>query len=177
MVQSPTQTVEPLRVVRGRPARAFTLLEILVTIILMAIAAAMMVPMLSSNNSSYVSAAVGLIVADLDFAQSTAINDPSDNVVLHFDPAAGRWWITRESTPGTILTMSSGEPYDTTLGVGRAEMAVNVAFSLADAVNNEIAYDAFGRLTQSVNPTITLTSGSATGVIVIDAETGFLTAQ
>jgi len=157
--------------------RAFTLLEMLVTVILMAIAASMIVPMLASNDSSYVSAGVGLIVADLDFAQSSAINDPSDNIVVHFDSAAGRWWITQESTPETILTMSNGEPYDTTMGVGRAETASNVAFTIADAVNDEIVYDPFGRLVQTVNPTITVTSGSASSQIVIDAETGFLTAQ
>lgn len=158
-------------------ARGFTLLEMLVTVILIAIAAAMMVPMLASNDSSYVSAGVGLIVADLDFAQATAINDPSDNTVVHFDPTASRWWITKESTPETTLTMTSGEPYDTTMGVGRAETAINVAFSLVYATDNQIVYDAFGRLTQAVNPTITVTSGSASSQITIDAETGFLTAQ
>ncbi len=155
----------------------FTLLEMLVTVILMAIAAAMMVPMLASNDSSYVSAGVGLIVADLDFAQTTAINDPGDNAVVHFDPAASRWWITKESTPGTILTMTTGEPYDTTMGVGRAETAINVTFSLVYATDNKIVYDAFGRLTQAVNPVITVTSGSASSQITIDAETGFLTAE
>ncbi len=156
---------------------AFTLLEMLVTIILIAIAAAMMVPMLASNDASYVAAGVGLMVADFDFAQSTAISDPSDNVAVHFDAAAGRWWITREGTPDTTLTMSNGEPYDTTMGQGRAEMAFNVAFTLDHVYGNKIVYEAFGRLVQSSSPTITVTSGGASSLIVIDAETGFLTAQ
>ncbi len=158
--------------------RGFTLFEMMLTVVLMAIAAAMVVPMFGSSDSAYVSNGAAIMIADLDFAQATAINEPSDDVTVHFDTAAARWWLTPASDPGTIFTMSSGDPYDTTMGVGRADMAVDVAIALgAGIVGDEFSYDAYGRLSQSENAVITLSRGTAQVVITIDAEMGFLAAE
>ena len=159
-------------------ARAFTLVEMLVTIAVVGVAAAMVLPMMSSNDSSRVASGAALVISDLDFAQATAINEPAETVLVRFDPRASRWWVALESTPDTPLTRTySADPYDTTMGEGRAESAVGVTFSLTDATDDTIAYDAYGRLTQTANPVITLSCNGATATITIDAETGFLRAD
>jgi len=167
----------PHRPRRTAAQRGFTLLEMLLTIVIMMIAASMVVPMFGTSDSVYVSAGVALMVADLDYAQATAINDPTDDVAVHFDTVAGRWWLTPAADPATTLTMSNGEPYDTTMGVGRADLAIDVTIALSGVVGNEFSYDAYGRLSQTDNAVITLARGSSRAVITIDAEMGFLTAQ
>lgn len=157
--------------------RGFTLIEMLLTVVIMLIAASMVVPMFGTSDSAYVSAGASLMVADLDFAQATAINDPSDDVAIHFDTAAGRWWLTPAGDPGTTLQMSSGDPYDTTMGLGRADLAIDVTIALSGIVSDEFTYDAFGRLGQTENAIITLARGDSQIVITIDAEMGFLTAE
>lgn len=158
--------------------RAFTLFEMLLTTVLIIIAAAMVVPLFGSSDSAYVSAGASVMIADLDFAQATAINDPSDDITVHFEPANARWWITTAGDPGTTLTQSNGDPYDTTMGAGRAEMAVDVTITLGGGITGDaFSYDAFGRLTQDENAIITLARGSSQTVITIDAEMGFLNAQ
>ncbi|MCC6908280.1 MAG: prepilin-type N-terminal cleavage/methylation domain-containing protein [Phycisphaerales bacterium] len=157
--------------------RGFTLLEVMLTAILMMIAAAMVIPMFGTSDSAYVSAGAALMVSDLDFAQATAINEPTDDVAVHFDTANARWWITPASDPATPFTMTNGDPYDTTMGVGRADLAVDVAIAVSGMVADEFAYDAYGRLSQSTDAVITLSRGTSQTVITIDAELGFLTAQ
>ncbi len=157
--------------------RGFTLFEVLLTALLMMIAASMVIPMFGTSDSAYVSAGAALMISDLDFAQATAINEPSDDVAVHFDIANARWWITPASDPGTPFTMTNGDPYDTTMGVGRADLAVDVAIAVSGMVDDEFAYDAYGRLSQSTDAVITLSRGTSQTVITIDAELGFLTAQ
>ncbi|MFG0329977.1 MAG: Tfp pilus assembly protein FimT/FimU [Phycisphaerales bacterium] len=166
---------------RGRgekPARrraGFTLVELLITTFVIAIATAIVMPMLGANDATYVDTGVSLMVADMDYAQSTAINNPNEMALVCFDPANDRWWVAPESTPATPYTKQySGEPYDTTLGVGRAEFALGVTFTLTNVSADQIAYNAYGQLKQTLNPSVTLTRGQVVQTITVDAETGFL---
>ncbi len=160
----------------GAARRGFTLIEMLVTIVVMMIAASMVVPMFGTSDSAYVSAGAAIMISDLDYAQAAAINDPTDDVTVHFDTLAGRWWLTPAGDPATTLTMSNGDPYDTTMGIGRADLAIDVAIALAGVTGDAFSYDAYGRLSQADNAVITLSRGSSQTVITIDAEMGFLTA-
>lgn len=161
-----------------RYARAFTLIEMMITVAIMGIAASIILPAISNNESTYVDAGVSLMVGDLDFAQTMSISDPSVMSIVKFDAPNSRWWVAPLTTPDTPYTKSySTETFDTTLGVGRAYLAQGVTFSLANVTNNYIAYDAFGQLNQTVNPQIIFTYGSATATITVDYETGFLSVQ
>jgi len=73
--------------------------------------------------------------------------------------------------------MSSGEPYDTTMGIGRADLAIDVAIALSGITADTFSYDAYGRLSQTDDAVITLSRGESRTVITIDAEMGFLAAQ
>jgi len=150
----------------------------MITVAIMGIAASIILPALSNNESTYVDAGVSLMVGDFDFAQTMAISDPSDMSIVKFDAPNSRWWVAPFSNPDTPYTKAySTETFDTTMGVGRAYLAEGVTFSLSNVTNNFIAYDAFGQLNQTTNPQIIFTYGSATATITIDYETGFLTVQ
>ncbi|MFC1738952.1 GspH/FimT family protein, partial [Planctomycetota bacterium] len=62
-----------------RPARkdslsGFTLIEVLVVVVILAIAAMMAIPMMSSAGSMQVRSAASMIAADLEYAKSMAIS-------------------------------------------------------------------------------------------------------
>ena len=153
----------------------FTLVEMMITVAIMGIAASIIMPALSNTDYSVVQAGASLMVADFDFAQTMAISDPTDMTVVKFDTNNARWWVAPYSTPDTpFVKPYSTETYDTTMGAGRAYLATGVTFSLTDVTNNMIVYNAFGQLNQATNPVITLTYGSASGTILFDSETGFL---
>lgn len=161
---------------RAGVRRAFTLVELVITTSIIAIAAAMVIPTFSANDTAYLGAGVSLMIADLDFAQTTAISAPSEMALVRFDEANERWWVAPESAPNTpYTTLYGGEPYDTTMGVGRAESANGVTFSLVNVADGTIAYTAFGQVDAVANPTIVLQRGAAQSTIIIDFETGFLT--
>jgi type II secretion system protein H len=67
----PRETVE----LRGhnRAAGAFTLVEVLVTLVILGIAAAIVVPVLSNTNDLALSAAARHVVADLEYAKNLAV--------------------------------------------------------------------------------------------------------
>ena len=150
----------------------------LITAAIIAIAAAMALPLLAVSDFHYVDAGASLMVSDFDFAQTTAISQPSEKALVRFDPLASRWWVAPESAPDTPYTAEyTNEPYDTTMGVGRAEVALDVTFTLVNVTNNTITYDAFGALDQDLSPQIVLARNSATRTITVDADLGFLSVE
>ena len=160
----------------------FTLIELMITVMLMAIAAAMVIPAINSTDSTHLAAGVSLMIADIDFAQTAAINEPSEKVLVRFDPDNARWWVAPQSTPTQpYLHLYTNDPYDTTMGFGRAMSADGVTFTVVEmekvSSDYQIAYDAFGALDQTTNPQIVLTCGDSSSTITIDAEIGFLAAQ
>lgn len=157
--------------------RGFTLIELMLVCILIVIATAMVMPAMNSNDVNFLQAGVNIMISDLDYAQATSINEPSEMVYVCFDPAASRWWVAPESTPDIPYTHQyTNDPYDSTMGVGVAAPAQGVTFSVTNMAGNRIKYDAFGRLTQILDPLIILTCGEYQATITIDTETGFLTA-
>ncbi len=172
-------TLSPRRALRARNHRAaFTLVEMMITVAVMGIAAAIILPAMSNNDATYADAGSSLLVGDFDFAQTMAISQPDDMTVVIFDAPNARWWVAPASTPDTPYTKSySTETVDTTLGTGNAYIAQDVTFTLTNVTNSTITYNAFGQLDQTTNPEITFSFGDATSTITINAETGFLTVE
>ncbi|MFW5652441.1 MAG: pilus assembly FimT family protein [Planctomycetota bacterium] len=171
-------TVDRLR--RGhraaRDCAGFTFIEMMMTVMLMAIATAMVVPTLSTNDMTYVRAGTWLVVAELDFAQAAAITDPSDNIRVSFDEDAGRVWVAASTTPDEPLTAQyTNAPHDLTLGEDAGAQAVDVLLALSGIDETYVEYDAFGRITSTTQPEITLSRNDASMSIAISTDTGFLT--
>ena len=80
---------------KNRPTAAFTLIEILVVLVILAIAAAIVVPSLNSSDLQATSAA-RMIAADLQYAQNVAITTQGP-VTVTFDPAGNSYWLSNAS--------------------------------------------------------------------------------
>lgn len=162
---------------RSRPgARAgFTLINMLITVAVMAIVAAAVMPSLARGNQMNVSGAAYLLASDLEYAQSISLAQPDDPAVLRFDVGAGVYWIARASDPDTPIFRSNGrDPYRVTLGEGEAVQARDVAITLANSPDDTIGFDGFGRLTTAADAVVTLTSAESARTLTVDADTGFV---
>jgi prepilin-type N-terminal cleavage/methylation domain-containing protein len=80
--------------------KAFTLIEILVVVVILSIAAAMAIPMLSSAADIQVKSAANVVASDLEYAKSMAITN-SQTYCVDFDPTAETYSIKNNS--GTII--------------------------------------------------------------------------
>ena len=80
----------------SRPSGGFTLIELLVVVVIMAIAGAMVVPMMVGLGGMEAMSAARMIATDLEYAQNVAITSQTA-VTVTFDPAAESYELTNAS--------------------------------------------------------------------------------
>lgn len=105
----------------GGSSRGFTLVEVLVTVVLLAIAATLVIPSMSSTDVLRVQAAVRQIVADVTFAQMDAMAYQERRAIwferVPVDPTAQPWQFTVGNgytiaeVSGPILDLSTAALY------------------------------------------------------------------
>ncbi len=97
--------------IHARAARAYTLVELIIVIVLLGIAAAMVAPSIGSTDVLRVQSAVRSVVADITFAQSDALARQQARAIM-FDVANNKYSIvevhgsTLHPETDTILTRS-----------------------------------------------------------------------
>lgn len=159
--------------------RAFTIVELLIVVVLMAIAATMVMPLFADSGATRLRAATRLLVADLAFAQIESITHADDTCVMSFDQANGAYTIAKSSAPTTPMTDPiTNQPYVTQFGSGRASETAGVsiqAYSLGG--DNKIVFGQYGEIDQTTAATITLQSGVLTMTVQIDPTSGEATIQ
>lgn len=127
--------------------RGITLIDMLMTIAILAVVAAVAVPALSGNDQLRIRAAGDILQSDIEFAQTMTIAHPADPVVLLVVPAQGQWYLAHESDTSTPLVRpDTGEPYVVTLGEGRARMATGVGIQTTNMPVNQMTFDPVGGL-------------------------------
>ena len=80
------------------PVGAFTLLELLVVLVIIAIAAALVVPQAVSGSDLRALSAARTLMADLEYAQSQAVVTQSD-ITVTFDQAGNSYRLSNQSQP------------------------------------------------------------------------------
>lgn len=137
----------PYRRITGRRS-AFTLLEMLIAVAVLATIAALLVPTSSHvNDRARLNAASWILASDLEVAQILSITSPGDPVVVRFDPPNARYWLAYSSDPDEpLIRADTAEPYIVTLGEGRAATAVNVLMQTRNMSNNTVRFDPHGGL-------------------------------
>ncbi len=150
------------------------MVELLIVLVLMAIAAVLALPMMNGTNTTRLRAAADLLMADLGFAQVESITHASDPCVVTFDTATATYTIARSSTPATPITNpADNRPYTTTFGTGRASEMTGVtiqAYSLDG--DDKLGFGIFGQTDQTTPATITLQAGGSTITIQVDSTSG-----
>jgi Tfp pilus assembly protein FimT len=132
-----------------RAARAFTLMDLLMTMAIMVIASALVLPQISDERPLRLEAAARLLTSDLELAQVLTLSSPAAPVVVRFDPAAGRYWLARAADPDTPIPRGgTGEPCEVRLGHGRAAAAAGITLSTTDIAENTLEFNEHGGIAE-----------------------------
>lgn len=158
-------------------APAFTLVEMLIALTVMATIAAVVAPMLGDDSRLRVMAASSIIASDIELAQVMTIAHPDQPVVVRFDANTNSYWLAYSATPNTPLPREdNGESYIVTLGEGRARGATGVTFALEQATNDTISFAAHGGLTDFTQTPLVKVSKGMRGIqLAVAPNTGSIT--
>ncbi|UCD75599.1 MAG: prepilin-type N-terminal cleavage/methylation domain-containing protein [Phycisphaerales bacterium] len=160
----------------SRP-RGFTLLEMLVTLTIIAIVATMVIPAFRDDSLLRVMAAASVMSSDIEMAQMMTIADPDRPVVVRFDPDDSRYWLARADDPDNpVAREDTDEPYLVVLGLDRAIAAAGVTFTVSGMNQSTLTFNEQGGLDDfTATPQITLAMDDETIIISVGATTGTIT--
>lgn len=157
----------------ARPA-GFTLIELMIVMLVLAIAAALAVPMLGSTAVNKLKGAASMLVADLAYAQIESVAHGDDRRLLVFDNPNDTYHIAAASDPATPITHPiTQQPYLIDFGSGQAESLVGVTLDSYNLNGDDrLGFDIYGSLDQPTDATITLGCEGLTVTITAGANTG-----
>lgn len=167
----------PMTTSRSTIRRGFTLLEMLVTISIIAVAAVLVAPAFNDDARLRLTAASSVLSSDIELAQVMNISYPASPVIVRFEPENQRYWLAYADTPDTPLTREvNGQPYLVEFGVGRASSAADVTFTVDQMTDDTLAFNAQGGLTNyQVTPTIELCRADSAVTLSVAPTTGTVT--
>ena len=166
--------------------QGFTLMEVMMIVILVAILSALAIPMFGNTGRINLQAAAQIVMADLGYAQIESITHDEkvwDDVnkqftnddlrVVVFDTNNNLYHIATAADTTTPINDLSGNPYRVILGQGRASNLGNVTISSVDFDgDNVLGFGLYGNLDQNYDATITLACNGESLMITVDYETG-----
>lgn len=143
----PPMTRSPLSL----PRRGYTLIEVLVVITVLGLAASMIVPSMGSTSVLRIQAAARQVVADITFAQSDALAYQARRAIV-FIPTENRYVICEVNgpivDPETDAIFSSSHPgdkYDVTIDAEKMGGAqITMASFDGDPANRVLVFDEMG---------------------------------
>ena len=168
---------------------AFTLVELLVTIAILGIAGALVIPAMGETNVLRIQAAVRTIVADITFAQSDAVAF-QERRALMFDVTGNTYRVIQ--VPGNALDPANNTLYDPSRTSGRfVETFTDNKFGGASLLSvdfgngsRDLIFDALGgpitsptSNTPSPGGTIRVTGANQTYRISVESFTGRVTVR
>lgn len=153
--------------------RGFLLLDLLLAVVVMAILAAVAIPALRPNDSLKLISAATMITTDLEFAQASTIDDPTDPVVFRVDDKFARYWLAKQSDPETPIDRPNGSPYEAQFGAGPHDYLTDIGLRLEESADGStVQFDAFGRLTQTDDVFVMLSSPTGELAVRVASATG-----
>jgi prepilin-type N-terminal cleavage/methylation domain-containing protein len=178
---------ESNRVHDAGPRRAFTLIELIVVMVLIAIMAAVAVPAIGNLTSTRASTAARQLARDLTFARQQA-GARGVTIWVVFDTANESYSILAESlqTPGlanalTITDPATGQPFVQRFTSGDFVNVDLTSVSIGGVTGTHLGFDWLGRPVSSAGvvlasaSSISINNGALT--IAITPQTGFVTVQ
>ncbi len=169
-----THSVHNERLCARESARfGFTLLEMLVSVTILAMTATLVIPMVTSDTGARLRAATVVVRSDIELAQVMTCADPGDPVVVVFKADGKTYSLCYASDTSTPITRDSGGPYTECMGIGRLASCTNVVMTLTDMPAKTLTFNAHGGLEDfTLNPIVTLTLDGETVQLLIAPTTG-----
>ncbi|MEN6505779.1 MAG: GspH/FimT family protein [Planctomycetaceae bacterium] len=153
----------------ARATRAFTMVEILVVVIILAIAAAIVVPMAINTGDLQAASGAQMLTADLQYAQNMAITTQQP-VTVTFNATANSYTLSNAS--GTLIHPIKKTAYvvdfDTTDGLSNLRL-ISASFASAPTVT----FDELGAPNNA--GVVTLRAGASILRVNVAAATGRIT--
>jgi prepilin-type N-terminal cleavage/methylation domain-containing protein len=149
----------------------FSLIEIMIVVGILLIAALMVVPMMSSADGVQLRSAANIVAADLEYAKSIAITR-GENFKVVFEPFTEMYRI--EDTMGNVVSHPVKKGFDYVMDFANEERLNRVTI---DSVNfnstNEVEFDCLGSPNQG--GTVTLGANGEAITVNVEPVTGFVT--
>lgn len=173
--------------------RAFSLVELLIIIMLLAIVAGLALPTLGDTDQLKLREAARLLAADIEYAQAESIAHavPDEQRIIKVDVGENRYWIGTNAAPDTPIDdltrplhedEDKYEDYLIAYGQGRALGLSGVEIQAVDFGRDAyLRFDQYGTplhpdgTLRTSDATISLTAGGSTLNVVINHGTGEVT--
>ncbi len=151
--------------------RAFTLIEVILVVVILAIAAMMALPFAVSGASMQLRAAANIIAADLEYAKSMAISRGRPHrVVFNSDNESYR--IQEPNGVALKHPVKKGSDYIVDFSSDSRLQRVDIA-SASFGVNDYVQFDYLG--SPSSNGVVRVSAGSGTLFVKVAPVTGYIT--
>lgn len=156
---------------RASSRRAFTLIELIVVVVLLGIAAVMIIPETAGGASMQAQGAARVLAGDLEYAQNQAITSQL-NVTVTFNKTGNSYTVSNQS--GTLVHPITKKAYVVKLGQGTYQ-SVKIASMTFPNAGTTVVFDPLG--TPTPDGGITLTAGASSYVVTIAPATGRITVK
>lgn len=156
--------------------RGIGLIELMIVLAIMAIAAMLVIPSWGTTASVRADAAAHMLLSDIEYAQVHSIANPNDPIGVVLAPDGSGYWLSYQDEPETpIIREDSGDPYRVIFGKGRASFSSGVSASADNVTDGILLFDALGGLTNpTVDPAYRLSCEDAEIHMTVRAGTGFI---
>ncbi len=146
------------RALQARARRAYTLIELLIVVAVLGLAAAVLIPSMSGRGDFDTQAAVRALIADISFAQSDALAHQGFRRIYFYDDGSG-WCLTRvaeadlgddfDAVTADYLTdplmgSSTGGTYAVRLGADDRFGSVRIESVELDGNTRQLTFDELG---------------------------------
>lgn len=167
-------------VIAGRTVGAFTLVELMIVIVIIGVAAAMAIPMMSSAASFQIRAGANMVAADLEYAKSMAISRGQPYSVV-FDVDAESYEIRDQDNNPIANPITKDASYVVNFATNSRVDRVDISdadFDGATSVTFDYLGSPFSGTPPSTSPlntgTITLEAGDASKTVSVEPVTGYI---
>ena len=153
-----------------RSRGGYSLVELMITVAVIGIAAALVVPMFFATDITRLNWAARLLVSDLEYSQMESIAHGDDPRVIVFDTVNDAYSIAPASDTATPITEPiSKQPYTVVFGQGRARELAGVTIdNVVVGGDDQLGFGIYGQLDQTTAATIRLAAEGRTITITID---------
>jgi Tfp pilus assembly protein FimT len=158
-----------------------TFLELMIVVVILAITAAMALPLFLEQDSVATTATARLLWSDLEHAQTLALSRPDQRIALAVDTDGRGWRIVDADAPLVALVDTydaahAGRELAVRFGEGRAATSEGVTLTPNGRV---IVFDPLGGLEipSGEAAELTVQVGEARTLVSVDQDTGFITLE